>query len=377
MKKVHIVTVGGQPVPIYLGLKEDKDFDLIVAICSKMSEDEAQRILDFFPDTQKHFIKCSTDNLQEIEQVAAEISKICEGWQVTLNLTGGPKLWTISFYGALSHQANTRVIYLDQNNKLTDLQTKETQILNIDKETRFKLHGSPINSYTNLEDYTEEDLMVAEAIRDLRQINPKVFHELTGSVGQDCKTNGYKKQAEKQNGLVKYHPTSNQIEIELHGYGANAKKKVEKTFSAPHVFEIVFNSGWCELIIADKISTSPLVEDVWMNCKFTASNGRDKNEIDIIVDLGAKLLFVECKTMIYDTTDVDKFRSATRNFSGTSTGLLFVTHDAPKPNSRSESLYAACMEKCKDNRIKTCNMSIEPYLLLDIIESFGKEQNLR
>ena len=60
--------------------------------------------------------------------------------------------------------------------------------------------------------------------------------------------------------------------------------------------------------------------------------------------------------MIYDTTDIDKFRSALRNFSGTSSTGIFVTNDMP--NEKSRSRYEHAMEKCKDNGILTFNFSL-------------------
>ena len=60
--------------------------------------------------------------------------------------------------------------------------------------------------------------------------------------------------------------------------------------------------------------------------------------------------------MIRDSTDIDKFRSALRNFSGTSSTGIFVTND--KPNVYSSSRYEHAMEKCKDNGILTFNFSL-------------------
>jgi hypothetical protein len=55
-----------------------------------------------------------------------------------------------------------------------------------------------------------------------------------------------------------------------------------------------------------------------------------------------------------EITAIDKFRSAMRNFSGTSSTGLFVTNDRAVNGYRHE-LYQASMEKCKDNDILTFN----------------------
>ena len=89
---------------------------------------------------------------------------------------------------------------------------------------------------------------------------------------------------------------------------------------------------------------------------FESKVGRTKNEIDIIADTDERLVFVECKTMIYDTTDIDKFKSALRNFSGTSTLGVLVTNDDVKKEKR-KIHYEHVVEKCDNNHILTFNFS--------------------
>ena len=70
-------------------------------------------------------------------------------------------------------------------------------------------------------------------------------------------------------------------------------------------------------------------KDVRLNCKFPPKDTKSvqfpKNEIDIIVNTGTKILFVECKTRIFNSTDIDKFRTAVKNYGGLGSKALFVT----------------------------------------------------
>lgn len=50
-----------------------------------------------------------------------------------------------------------------------------------------------------------------------------------------------------------------------------------------------------------------------------------KNEVDIIVFTKKKALFVECKTKLHNSTDIDKFRTVVRNYGGQSSKALFIT----------------------------------------------------
>ena len=79
-----------------------------------------------------------------------------------------------------------------------------------------------------------------------------------------------------------------------------------------------------------------------LNVVFPYSERVAKNEIDIIVNTGNRLLFVECKTSIHSVTDLDKFSKAVRNFGGTGCHAMFVSYSSmgDKPS-----------EKCRDNNI--------------------------
>ena len=129
-----------------------------------------------------------------------------------------------------------------------------------------------------------------------------------------------------------------------------------KEFHCQHLFDILFNFGWFELKAAVELRKNEKIDNIWLNCEFADSEGNPKNEIDIIAELDNRLLFVECKTMIHNPTDIDKFKSALRNFSGTSSTGIFVTNDMP--NAYTLPRYEHAMEKCKDNGILTFNFSL-------------------
>jgi hypothetical protein len=70
--------------------------------------------------------------------------------------------------------------------------------------------------------------------------------------------------------------------------------------------------------------------------------GVDKNEVDILVNTGTKVLFVECKTQITNTVDVDKFANDIKKYGGSGSEGLFVT-DAP--------MNEVAIKKCEESGI--------------------------
>ena len=91
-----------------------------------------------------------------------------------------------------------------------------------------------------------------------------------------------------------------------------------------------------EVKIAKLLSNIYPKENIYMNCRFI-NNGTAQNEVDIIINTGNKLLFVECKTQITNTTDIDKFSTVVENYGGKSSKALFIT-DA----KMSESVIRKC-----------------------------------
>ena len=84
--------------------------------------------------------------------------------------------------------------------------------------------------------------------------------------------------------------------------------------------------------------------------------------------------------MVYDTTDIDKFARAMRNYSGLGSKGLFATLDTP--SEKRGSVYKLAEEKCEDNRIAMFNFGLKKQnrnlpSLEDIIKNALDAQNPR
>lgn len=351
MRKVHITLVGGQPAPVYLGIKDDGQANTVVLVCSPQSRVEAERIKAQFPKRQIIVKECHPVLLQDIEELAIALYEEFSGCETVVNLTSGTKLWSLTFFRVFQQSVHSHFVYIDQNNCITDILTKDSHIGTINTLKRFELYGTPLTSYRLLEEYDENDLRVATEIECIRKKNRYDFLQLTAK--NDLFEQETRITRKTENGsLLDISLDEKWAMIQLCTFG---KKFVKKEFCCQHLPELLFNYGWFELKTANELRKNERIGNIWLNCKFADSEGKPKNEIDIIAELENRLLFVECKTMIHDTTDIDKFSSALRNFSGTSSTGIFVTNDMPTDKSRSR--YEHAMEKCKDNNIMTFNFS--------------------
>lgn len=352
MKKIHIALVGGQPVPVYIGIKDNGQANTVILVCSPQSRPEAERIKEQFPKRKILVKECPPVDLYNIEHIALELFEEYSDYEKTINLTSGTKLWSLTFFRIFYQDVNSHFVYIDQNNKVTDILTKESHVGTINTLTRFELYGTPLTSFRMLEEYNDEDLDVSKEIEELRNRNRSDFFKLTGN--RNISEMYERETLTTENGSsLEYSYDERWARIELN----TGRSFLTKEFQCQHLFDILFNFGWFELKTAKNISNIEKVNKIWLNCEFADTEGNPKNEIDIIAELDNRLLFVECKTMIHNSTDIDKFRSALRNFSGTSSTGIFVTNDLP--NEYTLSRYEHAMEKCKDNGIITFNFSLQ------------------
>ena len=122
--KIHITLVGGQPVPVYLGLKELQP-EKIIYICSKSSRKEANTISSHYENISHEFIELDPVDITEIEAKAKSLYELYINDDVSINLSSGTKPWSLLFYICFENHKSVDYIYIDQNNYLNNIRTKE------------------------------------------------------------------------------------------------------------------------------------------------------------------------------------------------------------------------------------------------------------
>lgn len=226
---------------------------------------------------------------------------------------------------------------------------EQLEYTQFDMRALFRLYGNSIDrNCTNLNEYTQKD---KETLRIIENIRKAAFTEfnalatvLTAEQSNSLKNIRTGKFETRNGSIVEWEkPTSagenGKVVICLK---KNNGKSLVKTITSPHVIELFFNSGWFEYKVADILSRWSKAKEVYLNCHFPFRKGVDKNEVDIIVNTGTKVLFVECKTQIRNTVDLDKFRSVVKTYGGMGSKGLFITDAVMKDDARL---------KCEENAI--------------------------
>lgn len=345
---VQIALVGGQPTPVYQGIVHLNP-DQVVLICSEQTQNVAEIIRGQLPYAEKDMMvyTVSDNDIEAMYQTSESIAQaLPKGISISLNISSGMKLWSVIFNNVFRrYRRSCRTFFIGQNGTFFDLKEKLTKgKVEFDMDAQFRILGHQLDEYMPLTSYTSADFAVLNQVqslgfnqnthRHLFAVTALFLEEYRNRFGNILLKNDFEV-TERLNRLV--------WKAEEHTFECQLGSR-NYTFASEHVEHIVLNTGWFELFVARMIAKKYGSENVRLNCIFRNVKLLPKNEIDIIVNTGSKLIFVECKTQIHNTTDVDKFRSAVRNYGGLGSKPLFVTNWEMKPEG---------LEKCRDLRIDT------------------------
>lgn len=351
-KKIHIALVGGQTMPVYQGIIEMSP-DAIVLICSESTKNQADTIAQEYPGITSVRQLPPVDMLQIMEKTQQILDEVAAD-EVTINVTSGTKSWALAFTMLTQGRENCQIVYIDQNGMFYNYTRRQQwqfqSTLSMEQLMRF--NGQYPKTHTLLSEYTDEDTKELRKIKTIRHKHPVTFNELTilsnskqWKAALDHSDEGTF-EARDRVSYIQWNKEDHWVDIFIQGRKFCSNESLE----SPHIINLVFNTGWFEYEVAKMISQWQYAHEVWMNVVYPYRGGNAKNEIDVIVNTGGKLLMVECKTQIQDNTNIDKFRSAVKNYGGMGCKALFITESRMKE---------AAKEKCADNQI--LSFSIQDY----------------
>ena len=352
MAKVHISLVGGQPTPVFQGVLLTQP-DKIVLICSSETDNVAKTIQAKLADLKFYNVLIEHLSVEYISVIRERVNFILENYvapddELSMNLISGAKIWSLTFL-ELCTRNDAHIFCISQNGSVLDIRGKsEREVVEFDMFTQFALLSNPLAKYHRFADYSTTEKQNAKIIK--RLYTNSVFQKLLKAIKEDIQQKysgniyAFAKNDQSieigENQYIEWHAEDKVFSISL----SNASYD---EVSGQFAVEMLLNTAWFEYEVAKMMAEIYSAENVYTNCRFSSSNGEDKNEVDVIVNTGQKLLFVECKTQVTRITDIDKFASVVKAYGGTGSKALFVTL-AP--------MKSTCLEKCKDNRISAINI---------------------
>lgn len=341
MSHIHIALVGGQVYPIYLTIAALEP-DRVILLHSEQSSAEAERLKAEVEAGVKADVEMRTVdpvNLLLIsESFKSLFADIPGDAQCTVNLTGGTKPWSVLLYQIFQKKEKISFFYVDQNNFIYDFESlQKYSSIPLDMDLLFRLNGNAVKSKVAFAEYTEDDFAVMRKLKSLTEKYSKLYFKFASEANCD-------KPAPLRIGesSVDWHREKDRQSVCIKFVNQGKKGSCCEQLESKHAADLFFKYHWFELNVAEILSKWDKAKEVWMNVEFPYKNNLPKNEIDIIVNTGDKLLFVECKTRICDNTNIDKFSAAVKNYGGMASKALFVSNmpmdDKP-------------IEKCEQNGI--------------------------
>ena len=367
--KVQITNIGGQTLPVIQGILEFP-CSLNILLHSNESAQAAKKIADLLDENCQ---LTPINDANDFDGILTYIGNIVLDHDQAIfyvNVTGGTKIMTLALYTYFVNRSiKATIFHIDQNGMVHYLNEMKTEalksILPINQFIAFS--GQKVKSKTRVEDIPIEFF---EAKNQVKKIVTQHFHEFKylcdnyRKLGRkDTNLNDFELINPKSYSQVKWSNAEDELTLSL-------KKKYkfeydEYTFTGHEYIGIVLETKWFELEMVEIFKKWDKTKELAWSVVVPYLEGSDKNEIDVVVNLGNKLLFVECKTQVAEIAHIDKFRNATKTYGGLGAKAILITWH--EPNKR-------IIEKCNDNNIilfsftnpdKSINNKHDLYKLLD------------
>jgi hypothetical protein len=340
----QIALVGGQTLPIFLGVKEYNP-DKVHFIVTNESNDKLNYLRNALGEVETCSYFCDPYDVKEIKTICENIiSSVYPDNNVSFNLTGGTKLMLIAAQAVLIENKLSG-FYLNIGNMVTEIPAYLQHKLSykINTEDFLKLSGHIMSSNRRLESYNQADLDTAKAIQHFSG-EGNAF-SLIGKHFRDrfkkIRASGHEIVNENLEciwslGKVTIRSSSNDVQI----------------FESPFVKELFFYGGWWELLVAKAVARWDTDQEILMQIIFPFKTDlkTSKNEVDVLINRNNKLIFVECKSGIVTQQDINKIKTIKDTYGGNASKSILVSQFKPQ---------ATLFEKCKELSIEVFYMISE------------------
>lgn len=330
--KHQVSFLGGQLLPIYIGIKEFMP-DKIYCIASEESKAGIVIIKGLFKSLKFSEFICDPFDFYSVKKRLNEIiCKVDANDEILINLTGGTKIMLLAAQSVITDK-QVRGFYIDQDYTLIEIPSYSKKLINSQLLIKdfFSLSGHKIFTAKALCDFTDSDFKVSNEIESFAASN-KFFFKISEYIRKKFKVLPDKgDEAITDNLSIKWN--NGLVEVQ------NNKSNI--SFKSNNVKDLFFNAGWWELIVASEVAKWGKVKEVIIHCElpFKSDDKTLKNEIDILLNTGNKLIFVECKSGNIKQEDINKMKVIKQTYGGIISKSLLVSRFIP-----SQSI----LEKCKE-----------------------------
>lgn len=352
---VHITLLGKEVLPIYYPIKMFNP-DMVYIIGTEQNKELAERLRNLFIKRQK----------EELEKVKPQVKdciiiyvdafdvqatrEVCENIHgkyrqqkdvgFMYNLTGGTKIMALAAFG-VGQKENAEIIYTDSK-KLKylypDVFDKPLNCALISDEI-FALHGQ-IFSERELFDpnVMKSTIEAALRVKDFRNDCFYLYSELRECLLKEKEIYGFFPNEYHSNNYIFRCPPKKSKNSSLRNLTiTDEDNHVYLDIRSKNPKELLLDGKWWEVLVAKSVYDLNCNYRIWQNVKFKSIKNTfssdDKNEVDILVNIGNTLLFIECKTGKFDQNNIYKLRAVKDTYGGEKSKAVLVSSHPVDPKS--------------------------------------------
>lgn len=337
--KHQIVFVGGQVLPIVIGLREFPS-EKVHFIVSDESKSKLALIKPFLNGISFSEVVCDPFDIASIIQNCERIlNKLEESDTVLLNLTSGTKIMVLAAQSLIISR-KLEGFYVNQNDTILLLPSHHLRKIEHDISIVefLAVSGHQLIANKTVNDFTKDDFSSAQKVDSFASGYDRVFYQLNSKIKKSYRNTDQiplTGKIELSNGVVSW--TKDVLSIEINS-------RVVLKLQSSMLKNLFFNSTWWELLVAQEVAKWSKAKELFIQCElpFKGDKEHKKNEIDILVNLGRQLIFIECKSGNIIQDDINKMKIVKDTYGGIISKSILVSRFIPNPN---------ILEKCKELNI--------------------------
>lgn len=327
----QITLLGGQILPVYIGILEKKP-DEVHVLYTKETRQLLSRLSHEFPKLKIHSHQVDPYDFIGIKELVTNIILENDNDEFQLNLTSGTKVMALACQSVVS-VLDFEVFYIDQKHRLFCMTDESFSPIRstMKIKTFFSLSGHKNYNSSALSNYSKSEIDFAYEIFE-QSLQKSGLYALFDLVRTNCDRISTIKQFAIKDANTSVLWKNNTLQINL------LNKQIH--CASENAFHIAFGGLWWELVIANVTSKWSRVKEQLLGVTIqTNSTQFTKNEIDIILNTGDNIIFIECKSGNVTQVDINKIEAVKSLYGGTSSKSILVCRYTPRKD---------LLEKCKD-----------------------------
>lgn len=325
-------------MPVYLGIREFSPAHVHL-IFSDESVSKLAPLKPLFPGIKWAEYKCDAFDFFAVKAICEKIiTSLGDGDSITFNLTSGTKVMMLACQSVILEK-NLSGFYVSQDLSLLQVPKYNKKQISFQLSIKdfFDLSEHSIASCNKLDDFTKEDFIVAAKIETFAGDGQK-YLTIMRNMRKIYNDNDL---AVPETGRASVSNSNMEVTWRNDSVIINNKGKNILNLKSKHVRNLFFSGGWWELIVAKEIAGWASVKELLVNCilPFKTDTLTSKNEIDILINTGKSLIFVECKSGNIRQEDINKMKVIKQTYGGVIAKSILVSKFPPS---------GTIQEKCKE-----------------------------